>query len=177
MKRIALTTRKAKTFLALLLSWTMAASAWAEDQCSLFVLMKDGTNVRFVLPVQKPVVRCTHGMMQIDYLSTNQGETYMAFERDQVENLTVGTEEPLPNGIVSTDGVQRIQFDLTSQDVVRVCGLQKGDLVQVFGLDGKAVSVPVSRHDGEAVVDLSQQRRGVYMVSVNQRFTFKLMKP
>ena len=173
MKRIALTTRKAKTFLALLLSWTMTAGAWADDQGSLFVMKKDGTCVRFVLPVQKPVVTFGNGVMEVSL----SDHTFIHFERDEVDYLTVGTEEPQPNGIALVEGDERIQFDLTRNDVVRVSGLQKDDLVQVFALDGKSIGAPISRHDGEAVVDLSQQRRGVYMISVNQRFTFKLMKP
>jgi hypothetical protein len=61
--------------------------------------------------------------------------------------------------------------------VVNVSGLQKTDRIQVYSLDGKSVNAVVSRHEGEATVDLIQQKRGVYMVSVNNSFTFKLMKP
>ena len=173
MKRITLPTRKAKTFLVLLLLWTTTAGAWADDQGSLFIMTKDGKCVRFVLPVQKPIVTFGNGVMEVSI----SGYTYIHLERDEVDYLTVGTEEPQPNGIALVEGDEHIQFDLTRKDVVRVSGLQKDDLVQVFALDGKSISTPISRHDGEAVVDLSQQRRGVYMVSVNQRFTFKLMKP
>ena len=60
---------------------------------------------------------------------------------------------------------------------MHVSGLQATDHLQVFSLDGKSVSVAVRRHDNEATVDLIQKPRGIYMVSVNNRFTFKLMKP
>ena len=81
------------------------------------------------------------------------------------------------NSYVKSDKCQRISFNLTSAGVARVSGLQSSDRLQVFGLDGKSVSAVVSRNDGEATIDLTQQPRGIYIVSVNLRFTFKLMKP
>lgn len=55
--------------------------------------------------------------------------------------------------------------------------MQQGDRLQVFGIDGKRIQAGVSAAGDEVTVDLSQQPRGVYMVSVNKSFTFKLMKP
>ena len=167
---------KTKPFLTLLLLWTMIVGAMAEERSTLFVHLKDGTIVQFTLPVQKPVVSFTRGMMKVAF-QENGDEDYVSFERDQVENLTVGTTDVTAIEDVKSDECQRISFDLTSAGVVRVSGLQPSDRLQVFGLDGKSVSAVVSRHDGEATVDLIQQPHGIYIVSVNQRFTFKLMKP
>ena len=167
---------KTKPFLTLLLLWTMIVGAWAEERSILFVHLKDGTIVQFTLPVQKPVISFTRGMMKVAY-QENGDEDYVSFERDQVENLTVGTTDVTAIEDVKSDEAQRVSFNLTSAGVVRVSGLQPSDHLQVFGLDGKSVSAVVSRNDGEATVDLTQQPRGIYIVSVNQRFTFKLMKP
>ena len=167
---------KTKTILTLLLLWTMIVGAWAEEHGTLFVHLKDGTMVQFVLPVQKPVVSFTGGMMKVVF-QENGSENYVSFERDQVENLTVGTNDVTAIEDVKSDADLRVSFDLTSAGVVRVSGLQPSDRLQVFGLDGKNVSAVVSRNDGEATVDLTQQPRGIYIVSVNQRFTFKMMKP
>ena len=167
---------KTKTILTLLLLWTMIVGALAEEHGTLFVHLKDGTKVQFVLPVQKPVVSFTGGMMKVAF-QENGSENYVSFGRDQVENLTVGTTDVTAIEDVKSDEGLRISFDLTSAGVVRVSGLQPSDRLQVFGLDGKNVSAVVSRNDGEATVDLTQQSRGIYIVSVNQRFTFKLMKP
>ena len=167
---------KTKPFLTLLLLWTMIVGACAEEHGTLFVHLKDGTMVQFTLPVQKPVVSFTRGMMKVAF-QENGNEDYVSFDRDQVENLTVGTTDVTAIEDVKSDECQRICFDLTSAGVVRVSGLLPSDRLQVFGLDGKSVSTVVSRNDGEATVDLTQQPRGIYIVSVNQRFTFKLMKP
>lgn len=61
--------------------------------------------------------------------------------------------------------------------MVHVSGLAEQDRLQVTALDGKRMQVPVQRNGSEAIVDLTHLSHGVYMVSVNQRFTFKLMKP
>ena len=167
---------KTKTFLTLLLLWIMTVGAWAGEQGKLFVHLKDGSKVEFVLPVQKPVVSFTRGMMKVSF-QENGSENYVSFERDQVDNLMVGTTDVTAIEDVKSDEGQRISFDLTSAGVVRVSGLQPSDHLQVFSLDGKSINAAVSRNDGEAIVDLTQKPRGIYIVSVNQRFTFKLMKP
>ena len=167
---------KTKPFLTLLLLWTMIVGAMAEERSTLFVHLKDGTIVQFTLPVQKPVVSFTRGMMKVAF-QENGNEDYVSFERDQVENLTVGTTDVNAIEDVKSDECQRISFNLTSAGVVRVGGLQSSNRLQVFSIDGKSVSTVVSRNDSEATIDLTQQLRGVYIVSVNQRFSFKLMKP
>lgn len=167
---------KTKPFLTLLLLWTMIVGAMAEEHSTLFVHLKDGSIVQFTLPVQKPVVSFTRGMMKVAF-QENGSEDYVSFERDQVENLTVGTTDVNAIEDVKSDECQRISFNLTSAGVVRVGGLQSSDRLLVFSLDGKNVSAAVSRNDSEATVDLTQKPRGIYIVSVNQRFSFKLMKP
>lgn len=167
---------KTKTILTLLLLWTVTVGTWAEEQGILFVHLKDGSKVEFVLPVQKPLVSFTRGIMKVAF-QENGNENYLSFERDQVDNMTVGTTDVTAIENVKSDECQRISFDLTSAGVVRVSGLQSSDRLQVFSLDGKSISAVVSRNDGEATVDLTQKSRGIYIVSVNQRFTFKLMKP
>ena len=167
---------KTKPFLTLLLLWTMIVGAMAEEHSTLFVHLKDGSIVQFTLPVQKPVVSFTRGMMKVAF-QENGNEDYVSFERDQVENLTVGTTDVNAIEDVKSDECQRISFNLTNAGVVRVGGLQPSDRLQVFSIDGKSVSTVVSRNDSEATIDLTQQPRSIYIVSVNQRFSFKLMKP
>jgi hypothetical protein len=167
---------KTKTILTLLLLWTVTVGTWAEEPSKLFVHLKDGSKVEFVLPVQKPMVSFTRGIMKVAY-QENGSENYVSFERDQVDNLTVGTTDVTAIEDLKSDEGQRISFNLTSAGVVHVSGLQSSDRLQVFSIDGKNISTAVSRNDSEATVDLTQKPRGIYIVSVNQRFSFKLMKP
>ena len=70
-----------------------------------------------------------------------------------------------------------IRFDLTRQGVVHVSGLSDSDRLTVVSLDGKQVKPAVSLNGSEATVDLTGQPRGCYIVRVNKRFSFKLLKP
>jgi hypothetical protein len=167
---------KAKTFLLLFLSLTMAVAAMAEEHSKLLVFLKDGNNVQFDLPTQKPVVNCTHGTMII-LLQEDHFDHYVSFERDKIEKLTVELANANAIDDVKSDDGQRIGFDLTRASEVRVRGLRLTDHLQVFSLDGKRVDATICLSNGEATVDLSQNPHGVYVVSVNQRFSFKLMKP
>ena len=115
--------------------------------------------------------------MQIDYLANGYASTSMTFERDQIESLKVLDESEVVALDAAKDDSQSIRFDMTRPGVVNVSGLQDTDRLQVYTLDGKSISPSVSRHGKEASVDLSSQKQGVYIVSVNQCFTFKLMKP
>ena len=162
----------------MLLLWIMTAGAMAGENTSLFVYLKDGTKVQFVLSKQEPTVSYRRGVMTVDFHNPSEVSNYEAlyFDRDQVNYLKVDEADPNTIEVVKSEE-PRIRFNLTRKGVVSVSGLNKDDHLQVFSLDGKNIGAIVSRHDGEATVDLTQQRRGVYVVSVNKYFTFKLMKP
>lgn len=157
----------------MLLLWITTTNAMAEDMSSLYILLKGGNKVQFILPVQKPMVTCAKGTMYVYYDDYTQ---IMSFERDEVDYLEVKQAD-----LTAIDKAEinepDIRFDLTHKGVVSIYGLQAKDRIHVYSLDGKSVDATITRHESEATVDLSQQRRGIYMVSVNNSFTFKLMKP
>ena len=174
---------KAKPIITLLLFCMMAVGALAEEQSTLLVHLKDGNVVQLVIPVQKPEIQCYmdqsgQSIMIISYF-LNDGQypdEYLRLDRDQVDYLTFGETEVDAIEKVQEDK-QQISFDLTRIGVVRVRGLKDSDRLQVNSLDGKSVNVPINRNGSEATVDLTQKPRGMYIVNVNQCFTFKLMKP
>ena len=90
----------------LLLLWTMTVGVWAEEHGTLFVHLKDGSKVQFVLPVQKPEVSFTRSIMKVTFQEGGI-ENYVSFERDQVENLTVGTTDASAIRDVKSDESQR----------------------------------------------------------------------
>ena len=162
---------KAKTILSVLLLWMSATCAMAEEtMSSLYVFLKDGSKMQFILPLEKPIVYCEKGVMWV------HGNYGVSFNRDEVDYLKVDKADLTTIEEVQSDE-PRIRFDLTRKGVVGICGLQQADRIMVCSLDGKSVDAAISRHEGEATIDLSRQPRGVYLISVNQRFTFKLMKP
>jgi hypothetical protein len=92
-----------------------------------------------------------------------------------VKHITFETVEP--NGIEAMNAdQQRVTFKLQN-DKIDVSGLQAGDRIAVAKADGRSVMNHSAASGGHAVRDLSRQCSGVYVVSVNKSFTFKIMKP
>ena len=153
-----------------------------EEQGILTVNLKDGSKVQFALPVEQPVVTFGKSLMTVTYTEPSNNpdvevaEKRLDFERDQVESLVVGVEEVVAVSDVKAEE-PGIRFDLTRQGVVHVSGLSDSDRLTVVSLDGKQVKPAVSLNGSEATVDLTGQPRGCYIVSVNKRFSFKLLKP
>jgi len=161
-----------------LLSWLFSVCAMAEERQVLTIHLTDGNNVEFLLPDQNPLVECSMGSMTVKFIEDvrKQTEEILSFTPSEVLNLTIDMVEY--SGVKDVKSNEpRVRFDLTRGSVLHVSGLQEGDRLQVVALDGKNVQAPVKRIASEATVDLGQQPRGCYVVSVNKSFTFKLMKP
>ena len=159
----------------LLLSWMMATAVLSDNEgYTMNVNLKDGTMVQFVLASQKPEVWCKDGKMTIYYDSASNQYQNVSFERDLVKDLTFSTSTGI-KPLTGTEG--KVRFILTRPGELRVTGLKDDDHLSVYTMDGKIVPASVSRSGSEAVVDLEGRAHGVYVVSVNKCFTFKLMKP
>ena len=168
-------------YFLLLLSMLFSVDVIAEKQGILTVNLVDGQNVQFLLPVERPEIKCEEGVMTVTYLilanaSEDSRWNTLTFERDKVKDLVIGEAEIDEIREVKSE-TSRIRFDLTHRSMVRVSGLSDTDRLTVVSIDGKLVKPIVSRGVGEAVVDLTGQPRGIYVVSVNGSFSFKLMKP
>jgi len=159
----------------LLLSWMMATAALADNEgYTMNVNLKDGSVVQFVLASQKPEVWCKDGKMTIYYDSASNQYQNVSFERDLVKDLTFGASTGIKQ---LTEAEGKVKFILTRPGELRVTGLKDGDHLSVYSMDGKIISAPVTRYGSEAVIDLKGRTNGIYIVSVNNSFTFKLMKP
>ena len=164
------------SLLFLLLSGLMFAEAFAADNPSvLYVHLKDGGMIEFVLPVQQPAITYLEGVMHVDYLAEDGSQSSVSYDRDEVSFLSIGQGGILDEVVPLAEST--IQFDLTRVGMVHVSGLAERDRLQVFRPDGKQAKAGITRNGSEATVDLSREPRGIYLVSVNNRFTFKLMKP
>lgn len=173
---------KKRNFLILLLSLLLSVGAMAEKQGILTINLVDGRKAQFLLPVERPEIKCEEGIMIVTYLigtasaSEDRRWNTLSFERDKVKDLVVGIDDASEIREVKSEE-PRIRFDLTQRSIVRVSGLTDGDRLTAVSIDGKQVKPTITRSAGEVVVDLSGQPRGCYIVSVNGSFSFKLMKP
>ena len=146
----------------------------AEETTTLVVSLTDSTEYRFDIPAKNPRLQFGKGVVKV-YCYVAGEETTLTIERDQLRDIyfeKVGTAIQTP--AVAEDAVT---FSLLQPGTIAVNGLIAGDEVQVVGIDGRSVMNVRTATSGQAVVDLSSRTRGIYVISVNKRFTFKYMKP
>lgn len=179
-----------KRGLLLLLWGLIATSLYAEDEgYIMYVNLADGTNLHFVLSEQKPYVVSRDGKMTVYYgnyypvdstFVDDYGYSYgylkehIVFECNQVRDIRFDISTGVENIDIKDDG---LIFDVSHAGIVRINGLKAKDFVEIYSLDGKKMSAPISKQNMEAIIDLSAKPRGIYIISINKRFTFKMMKP
>ena len=158
--------------------WSSVINAQTEATTVLNLALKDGTSYHFLIADQKPVMKSRNGQLMVSYQNADGSglAPLLCFERDAVEKLTFGPYDPV-DVAYPMEKQQGVRFDLVSPGRILVSGLSKGDRVEAASLDGRC-AVPARRVSaGELTLDLSRQPRGVYVISVNHRHTFKYVKP
>lgn len=168
--------RKMRLFWTMLLLALATTIAIAVDKgYTMDVSLKDGSHAYFVIPEQKPSVSCFDGKMIISFRELDsEHESTISFERDLVKDITFAAT----NGIepVAAEN-SRLSFTLVSSKDIKVTGLNDSDMLRVYSVDGKYVSASISRQDNVAIVSLPTGKRGMYVISVNNSFTFKIVQP
>ena len=147
-----------------------------EETTTLVLSLTDGTEYRFDIPATDPSIKFAKGVVNVYCYNVADGETTtLTIERDQLKNIYF--EEK--GTAIHTPAVagNAVTFRLLQPGTIAVNGLSAGDEVQVVGIDGRSVMNARAAEGGQAVVDLSSRTRGIYVISVNKRFTFKYMKP
>ena len=146
-----------------------------EETTTLVVSLTDGTEYRFEIPATDPSIKFAKGVVNVYCYVAGEEPTTLTIERDQLKNIYFeekGTAIQTP-----TISGNAVTFRLLQPGTIAVNGLNAGDEVQVVGIDGRSVMNARAADSGQAVIDLSSHTRGIYVISVNKRFTFKYMKP
>jgi hypothetical protein len=146
-----------------------------EETTTLVLSLTDGTEYRFEIPATDPSIKFAKGVVNVYCYVAGEEPTTLTIERDQLKNIYFeekGTAIQTP-----TISGNAVTFRLLQPGTIAVNGLNAGDEVQVVGIDGRSVMNARAAEGGQAVVDLSSRTHGIYVISVNKRFTFKYMKP
>ena len=143
----------------------------------MHLTLKDGTVYHFLLSDQRPTLKSHYSRLVVTYqYADGSGKApQLTFERDVVQSLTFGNYDPTAVALPKSEST--IRFNLTAPGEVRVSGLQPGDCLEAYGADGKQVAAARRAASGELSLNFSRQPRGVYIISVNRRQTFKFLKP
>ena len=146
-----------------------------EETTTLVVSLTDGTEYRFDIPAKDPTRQFSKGAVKLYCYVAGEEPTTLTIERDQLKNIYFENEVTAIQ--TPTVAENAVTFRLLQPGTIAVNGLSEGDEVQVVGIDGRSVMNARAADSGQAVIDLSSHTRGIYVISVNKRFTFKYMKP
>lgn len=146
-----------------------------EETTTLVLSLTDGTEYRFEIPATDPSIKFAKGVVNVYCYVAGEEPTTLTIERDQLKNIYFEEKETAIQ--TPTISGNAVTFRLLQPGTIAVNGLSAGDEVQVVGIDGRSVMNARAAEGGQAVVDLSSRTRGIYVISVNKRFTFKYMKP
>ncbi len=168
--------RKMRRLLTMLLLALVTTTALADHEgYTMDISLKDGSHAYFVIPKQKPSISCFDGKMVISFRELDsEQESTISFERDLVKDITFAATNGIEPVIAENS---RLSFTMASSKDIKVTGLNDADMLRVYSIDGKNVSASISRQDNVAIVSLPTGKRGMYVISVNNSFTFKIVQP
>ena len=160
--------RTKKKVLFLLLTLLMPFSSWASG--SILVLELDnGSDVVFKL-LEKPVLTFVEGKLEISsqtfstksYNRSNIKKFYFSEDHDGLDEL-----ETSENTII---------FKQTDDNRLVISNCPDSDRIMVSDLSGRLYNGSVSRNGSEAIVDLSNCPKGIYIIKIGNMQTIKISR-
>lgn len=150
-----------------------AVQAQEAEPNTLVVNTIDGKSYRFTLMTDVKQISFDKEFMQFQIFSPSDFEM-LTLHRDKVKDLTFEAD---PNDVESIVSGKTVSFRIVNKGIIVVEGLKAGDQLLVVKADGRTVMNAKAPNGGHVKIDLSQQTAGLYIVSVNKSFTFKVTKP
>ncbi len=148
----------------LLTALLLPLSALAQET-TLVVELNDGKTANFLLEEQ-PVLTMNGTKL---FIATDRVQT--SYERADIKHFFFtgkGSDIKLLPG-------KTVVFKQISSDQLEITGLSEKDAIVVFDIAGKQQG-SVSRTDNSAVVSLSGQQKGIYLIKVGKSQTIKFIK-
>ena len=156
-----------KKLLLLFLLFTFSLLAYSQEKNVLGILMKDGTSAYFLLE-EKPLIT----FVDEDVCIVSETDKAV-IKRTLVDHFEF--TDKMPTGIEDVkDKVANGKFELAG-NVIHLSGLASGCKVQVFSINGQAVSSAVANEQGAVVIPIDSLPSGIYLVNYNE-ITIKFIK-
>lgn len=165
-----------KKLLCLLAICSMSMAAWAQEMTYVLVIsQKDGTTTTFTLD-QNPVIKFVGDDIQIYTDESYKGGevTYFSCHLDElnISHYAENDVTAIEDAKADKAGVKVTYTD--GQNVV-VSGLAETDRLSLYALDGRKVE-DFASEGGQANISLAKLSAGVYVVNINSKQSFKIMK-
>ena len=145
---------------------SFSAISFAQNKEVLSILMKDGSQVCFLL-AEKPLITFAGDDVKV-VSDTDEA----VIKRENVEKFEF--IEELPSSVGNVDEQVRENFELAG-NVIHVSGLESGCKVLLYKVNGELVMSAVANDGGAAVISIDALSKGVYLVNYNET-TIKFIK-
>ena len=154
-----------KYILTALLLIAAAVTLKAEELSSFILNTKDDSKVEFRF-ASNPVITFD----EADLLITDASLTSVRYPMADVVNIVFST---YTSSVKDVDA-DHIVVNLT-RDLLTVSGLQAGDDVNIYNVDGALLAVAMADSDGSVALSLADLAAGVYIVNMPGK-TFKFIR-
>ncbi len=162
---------KKKLFMFAFLACT-TLSAWCQGEyTTLVVEMNDGSSVNYILS-QKPQISMGD---QIVRITTGDNGMEVTYPDAQVKRFSFSAFDPVK--IEETElspKVLKVRY-MDGQCVV-ISGTEATDHIALYTLNGQQISNGISIADGQTTIDIASLPKGVYIINVSNKQSFKILK-
>lgn len=134
---------------------------------SLIVSLRDGTSASFELD-QRPNL-----FFEASRLIVRTGNMETTYDADAVSKFTFGNPSGVLNPVLN-QGETRLVF--MDRDYASVSGLEEGTVVSVYTIGGRLAATERACETGVVAFDLSAYASGVYIISISNGQTYKIVK-
>ena len=140
----------------------------ADSNRLLIVETTDGVKISFSLS-ENPELTFNGKTMLIT--SENESQQF------EVYNISKWYFENLASNVNPIEKFDKPFIKKVNNEVILVEGLQPSSKVQIYSIDGKQQSIQNSYSEGEkSVINIANLPNGVYIVSINKVYNFKIYK-
>lgn len=156
----------------ILLSWMLALTATATVQAqneysTLVVETKSGTTLEVSLR-EKPQVQITSKEFLVC------GSEVTGYVHDEVRKFYIKPYDPtVIEAPVAANTIRIVWLD---ESKVTVSGISETDKVRLYTLDGRNMTADISTKSTEITVSLDGLAPGTYILNINDKQSFKLLK-
>ena len=145
-----------------------SASAASSEQPIVRVDLADGSQLEFSL-TERPQL-----LWEGDYVYfTTKGAQPVAVEKNNFRGFSFSGASSIHS---LTESKERVIYD--KQGLIQIEGVDQASAVGVFDASGRQVNQScVSVSQGSAIVNLSMMPSGVYVIKLNNKSSFKIVRP
>lgn len=181
-----------KRVLLFVLSAFTAIATWAAGEHSTLVVeLKDGSTLNYML-TQDPRVTLKHDTLVISVHEVSYPDpanptpesgamspdaTILTYLVGSVKNFRFKMYDP-STGIkgVKEDDKSIVWIKQMDGQTLTISGTEADDRINIYTVDGRMVQGALSSDEGETILSIGSLEKGIYIIQVSNKISFKILK-